>query len=103
MNNIQFYLHKVAIRWLLQKENVPSIVLGVNKLAQLQDNLGSLGWAIDTEEMAKLDEVKRQRGRGQGFCDDRNKALVLKGVTVGEGNQKLQIIRICVTSIMDDS
>jgi aryl-alcohol dehydrogenase-like predicted oxidoreductase len=49
---------KVALRWLLQKDNVPSIVIGVNTLKQLTDNIGSLGWKLTHEEMEELDQVR---------------------------------------------
>ena len=44
-------------RWLLEKKNVPSVVIGVKSLAQLEDNLGSLGWSLTPGEMERLDEV----------------------------------------------
>ena len=52
-----FYF-KVALRWLLQKENVPSLVIGVKSLEQLEDNFGSLGWSLTKEDMDELDLVK---------------------------------------------
>ena len=36
---------------------MPSVVIGVKNLAQLEDNLGSLGWSLTPEEMERLDEV----------------------------------------------
>ena len=49
---------QVALRWLLQKENVPSLVIGVKSLEQLDDNFGSLGWTLDKEDMDELNWVK---------------------------------------------
>ncbi|XP_067670426.1 1-deoxyxylulose-5-phosphate synthase YajO-like [Haliotis asinina] len=49
---------QVALRWLLQKPAVPSVVIGVTSLAQLDDNMGAgTGWKLSVEEMAKLDEL----------------------------------------------
>ena len=36
---------------------MPSVVIGVKTLAQLEDNLGSLGWSLTPQEMERLDEV----------------------------------------------
>ena len=49
---------QVALRWLLQKDNVPSLVIGVKSLEQLEDNFGSLGWTLDNEDMDELNWVK---------------------------------------------
>ena len=42
----------------------------------------------------------KRGGRGQRFCDDSTKALVIKRVTVGGGGSKF--VRNCVMSFMDD-
>ena len=46
-------------RWLLEKKNVPSVVIGVKSLEQLEDNLGSVGWKLPTTDLEVLDEVSR--------------------------------------------
>ena len=46
-------------RWLLEKKNVPSVIIGVKTLAQLEDNLGAVGWRLGAEAMEKLDNVSR--------------------------------------------
>ena len=33
------------------------MVIGVKNLAQLEDNLGSLGWSLTSQEMERLDQV----------------------------------------------
>ena len=55
--NINEYLRQVALRWLLHKANIPSVTIGVKTMEQLQDNLGSLGWALTEEDMNELDKV----------------------------------------------
>jgi aryl-alcohol dehydrogenase-like predicted oxidoreductase len=52
---------QVALRWVLQRPSVASIVLGARDEAQLRENLGTLGWSLDASQMARLDaasEVK---------------------------------------------
>ncbi|XP_025111976.1 uncharacterized protein LOC112574870 [Pomacea canaliculata] len=49
---------QVAIRWLLQKDIVASVIIGARTLQQLDDNMGAAnGWTLTPEEMAELDKV----------------------------------------------
>ncbi|CAG5121737.1 unnamed protein product [Candidula unifasciata] len=48
---------QVAIRWLLQKDIVSSVIIGARTLAQLDDNMGANGWSLTKEEMKQLDDV----------------------------------------------
>ncbi|BFZ18599.1 hypothetical protein BsWGS_21638 [Bradybaena similaris] len=49
---------QVAIRWLLQKDVVTSVVIGATTLAQLDDNMAAAtGWSLTKDEMKQLDEV----------------------------------------------
>uniref|UniRef100_A0A0B7A912 NADP-dependent oxidoreductase domain-containing protein n=1 Tax=Arion vulgaris TaxID=1028688 RepID=A0A0B7A912_9EUPU len=49
---------QVAIRWLLQRDVVSSVIIGARTLAQLEDNLGAAnGWSLTKEEMKQLDEI----------------------------------------------
>lgn len=51
-------LAQVAIRWLLQKDIVSSVIIGVSTMAQLEDNMGAAtGWKLTDEEMAKLEDI----------------------------------------------
>ncbi|MDP1713402.1 MAG: aldo/keto reductase [Anaerolineales bacterium] len=45
---------QVALNWLLQQPGVTAPVIGARTLAQLEDNLGSVGWSLNAEQMAKL-------------------------------------------------
>ena len=45
------------LRWLLGKKNVPSVVIGVKNLEQLEDNLGSVGWKMSAADLKLLDDV----------------------------------------------
>lgn len=51
-------LAQVALRWLIQKDIVASVIIGVTSLAQLEDNMGaSGGWSLTEEEMKQLDDA----------------------------------------------
>ncbi|XP_035665852.1 1-deoxyxylulose-5-phosphate synthase YajO-like [Branchiostoma floridae] len=53
-------LAQVAIRWLLQKDVVSSVIIGAKTLQQLEDNMGAAtGWEIAEEQMAELDTVSQ--------------------------------------------
>lgn len=47
---------QVALNWLLTKKDVIPI-LGVRTLAQLEDNLGCVGWRLEEEDVQLLDAV----------------------------------------------
>ncbi|AKF10860.1 Oxidoreductase [Sandaracinus amylolyticus] len=46
---------QIALRWLLQRPTVSTIVIGARDEAQLRQNLGALGWTLTDAQMAKLD------------------------------------------------
>jgi len=48
---------QVALAWVLSKSHVTTVLVGANKLAQLEDNLGSVKLQLSTEELAGLDEL----------------------------------------------
>lgn len=49
---------QVAIRWLLQKDVVSSVIIGARTLAQLDDNMGAAnGWGLTKEQMKTLDDA----------------------------------------------
>lgn len=49
---------QVALRWLLQKSSVSSIVIGARTMPHFTDNVGAAGgWKLTPEEMAKLDKA----------------------------------------------
>lgn len=45
---------QIALNWLLQKPGVTAPIMGARTLKQLEDNLGSVGWTLSGEELAKL-------------------------------------------------
>ena len=48
---------QIALAWLLRKPSVASILIGANKIAQLDDNLGAISVALSDEQMTQLDEL----------------------------------------------
>jgi aryl-alcohol dehydrogenase-like predicted oxidoreductase len=48
---------QVAINWLLQKPGVTAPIIGARRMQQLENNLGSVGWSLSTDQVAKLDEA----------------------------------------------
>ncbi|RZJ28067.1 MAG: aldo/keto reductase [Brevundimonas sp.] len=46
---------QIAINWLLRRPTVSSVILGARNEAQLRDNLGAAGWALDAVQVARLD------------------------------------------------
>lgn len=48
---------QVALNYLLSKSGICSVVLGVRKKEQLIDNLGTLNWKLETEEISGLDKL----------------------------------------------
>jgi len=48
---------QIALNWLLQRPTVSTLVIGARNEAQLQDNLGAVGWNLTSEQMKRLDAV----------------------------------------------
>ena len=46
---------QVSLNWLLSKSDVACIILGASKISHLENNLGCLGWELDTADMEELD------------------------------------------------
>ena len=50
---------QLALAWLLHQPVVTSVIIGANKLEQLDDNLKSVGVNFTADELKKLDEVSK--------------------------------------------
>ena len=48
---------QVALNWLLSRPEVSSVIIGVRKVDQLEDNLGAVDWELSANELIALDEV----------------------------------------------
>ncbi len=46
-----------ALNWLVSKAWVSSVIIGARTMEQLKDNLKTINWALNEDELAKLDEV----------------------------------------------
>lgn len=46
---------QIAINWLLQRPTVSTVIIGARNEEQLRQNLGSVGWSLTKEQIAKLD------------------------------------------------
>ncbi|WP_435103715.1 aldo/keto reductase [Arhodomonas sp. AD133] len=48
---------QVALNWLLRRPTVSSVLIGARNEVQLRENLGAVGWQLDDEQVARLDEA----------------------------------------------
>ncbi|HKK94598.1 MAG TPA: aldo/keto reductase [Longimicrobiales bacterium] len=48
---------QVALAWLLAKPGVTAPIFGARTVAQLEQNLGAVGWTLAQQEIDRLDEV----------------------------------------------
>jgi aryl-alcohol dehydrogenase-like predicted oxidoreductase len=46
---------QVALNWLLQRPTVSTVIIGARDEKQLKDNLGAVGWSLDSEQVARLE------------------------------------------------
>jgi aryl-alcohol dehydrogenase-like predicted oxidoreductase len=46
---------QIALNWLLQRPTVSTLVIGARNEDQLRQNLGAVGWNLDSEQIARLD------------------------------------------------
>jgi aryl-alcohol dehydrogenase-like predicted oxidoreductase len=46
---------QVAINWLASRPTVSSVIIGARNEEQLRQNLGSVGWSLTAEQIARLD------------------------------------------------
>jgi aryl-alcohol dehydrogenase-like predicted oxidoreductase len=46
---------QIALNWLLQRPTVASVIIGARNEEQLRQNLGSVGWNLTKDQIAKLD------------------------------------------------
>jgi aryl-alcohol dehydrogenase-like predicted oxidoreductase len=46
---------QIALNWLLQRPTVANVIIGARDEEQLRQNLGSVGWNLTAEQIARLD------------------------------------------------
>jgi aryl-alcohol dehydrogenase-like predicted oxidoreductase len=61
---------QLALAWLLHQEVVTSVIIGANKLEQLDDNLKSVEVTFTAEELARLDAVSQLPQEYPGWMID---------------------------------
>lgn len=72
---------QIAIAWVLSKRTVASVLIGANKLAQLDDNLKAGDLKLSAEDLAKLDEITAQpKAYPHWFTDRVQDVQVNKGL-----------------------
>ena len=54
-------LAQLALNWNYNQEGVTSAIAGTRKLAQLYDNLGSVGWKISREDLKTIEGILTER------------------------------------------
>jgi len=62
---------QLALAWLLHQPAVTSIIIGANKMEQLEDNLKSIDIKFTVSELQKLDDVSRLSPEYPGWMIDR--------------------------------
>lgn len=50
---------QIALRWVLQRPAVTSVIIGASNLNQLRENTGCSEWQLDEEDMDRLTELGR--------------------------------------------
>lgn len=48
---------QIALNWLIQRPTVSSVIIGARNEEQLRQNLGAIGWALTSAQMAALDNA----------------------------------------------
>ena len=54
-------LTQLVINWNFNQEGIVSSIVGTRNLSQLEDNLGSIGWKISSDDMEKIGQILRKR------------------------------------------
>jgi diketogulonate reductase-like aldo/keto reductase len=72
---------QIALNWLVQRPTVASVIIGARNEQQLRENLGTLGWKLTADQIARLDEVSQTTPsypywHQMQFASDRNPPLI---------------------------
>ena len=52
---------QVALNWVLSHAEVTAAITGADTIERLDENLGAIGWTLDAEELARLNELSAFR------------------------------------------
>ncbi|MES1160886.1 MAG: aldo/keto reductase, partial [Bacteroidota bacterium] len=61
---------QLALAWLLHQPVVTSVIIGANKMEQLEDNLKSVDVQFTTEELQQLEEISKLSPEYPGWMLD---------------------------------
>lgn len=50
---------QIALNWVMQQPGMTAPIIGVRNMNQLNDNLGAAGWALDGDQLRRLNEISR--------------------------------------------
>ncbi len=56
-NEVGKSVPQVALNWLLRRPTVANVIIGARNEAQLVENIGAVGWALNPAQIATLDEA----------------------------------------------
>ena len=48
---------QIALAWVLSRSEVSTAIMGCDTVEQLEDNLGSMGWELDADQVEHLDDA----------------------------------------------
>ena len=69
-NDLGKTMAQVALNWVLHRPGITAPILGARTVAQIEDNLGAIGWQLDTGALARLDDASAiERGYPYDFID----------------------------------
>ena len=61
---------QVALNWVLHRPGVTAPILGARTVAHIDDNLGAIGWKLDADALARLDDASAiEHGYPYDFID----------------------------------
>jgi len=53
---------QVAINWTIHQPGITATLCGAKRADQVRDNAGAMGWQLDDEQLARIDETFQERG-----------------------------------------
>jgi aryl-alcohol dehydrogenase-like predicted oxidoreductase len=59
--NYKKTLAELVINWNFNQKGITSAIVGIRRLSQLEDNLGSVGFTISREDMQKINQILNER------------------------------------------
>jgi aryl-alcohol dehydrogenase-like predicted oxidoreductase len=79
---------QVALNWLLNQPGVASLIIGARKLSHLEDNLACLDFALDDEQLDRLNEISQIE---MGFPHDFINNPVVRKIITGDTDVALPV------------